>query len=1046
MTNASRHSQAKAINVRSMIMWAGTLTTVLLIIAATLGTEIRFAHAAAGQILKVVTSDGGSTFYVGRCFRTDFRVQTDNLNANSVDVIIPYNPSYLAPYTGSGCTVAATAINSNHLFPSYPSNTISGNQVIVTGYDPSGTSPVNTGAAPADRTLGHLFWKVLAASGAYNMNYSFTLGSTIDTNMAESGGNGTDVLDAVENLTLVLANDSTAPTYTNLSPASGASNVSVTSGISYTFNDAGAGVNTGSLTTRLLGSSKPLTFSSCTRTNSNRIPSCNVTVGSVGTLAYATNYQVAATGADLARPTANTGSTAWNFSTEDDTDAPYVQSQNPSNGATGVAVNTNIVFHVKDYKGNAGVTPGLGVNIATVSVTVTPAGGSPITYTSASPQFGYTGTSADYTVTINPAADFAQNKVVAVTVDASDLHSPSPNVMSTVSYSFTTVDSDAPTITSFVPAQSATDVAADTNVSFHILDGAGGAGVDIANTSVTVAGTTYTSVSPQFSYTGTSADYAITINPSSNFSGNQSVSVSISTRDLASTPNTASASYSFTIASSCSTCFVDSESPARFTTSAALTNTISFRVKDTGDGILSSSIRITLIGTGAAIPSSPLTLSGSNPMVSITGTTANYLVTITLPASMEVNLPVSVYIAATNVNGLTMAPVGYTISTISGSGTTIVTVQSSCPAVQECTATTTTQPNGGNRDVSRIIESIPSEDLPTVVARRRLPDNTVQDRELTPDELNGIDKCYVDEDALRHRAAPMTPYTDVHPGDWYESAVKSFLDLGILDATKTTFRGNDSAIRAEFAKVLAKLGKQDAEIPPVPTFDDVRKTDWFFPYIEMIAQKGIMKGYGECIGTHPCMTKPGAIISRAEAAAMIVRFYDMKSTQAAPRFTDVSADAWYLQVMQTAADHCVIQGRPGSFTSRPGDPINRAEMIVMLQRAMKSLNYRADCPWGGTAKAVPPTPARVLPAASSSQAASVAASSPAASIAAASSSSSSSSIAATATASSSAQQDAVGSPVHPAAAAAGTGPSMTFVLLTTALGMLAVGGRMLFFR
>ncbi|HRH93489.1 MAG TPA: S-layer homology domain-containing protein, partial [Candidatus Peribacteria bacterium] len=532
-------------------------------------------------------------------------------------------------------------------------------------------------------------------------------------------------------------------------------------------------------------------------------------------------------------------------------------------------------------------------------------------------------------------ADFAQNKVISVVINGQDLH-VAPNVMSAVSYSFTTVDSDAPTFASFVPAQSASNVAADTNVSFHILDSAGGAGVDINNTTVTVAGTPYTSASPQFGYTGTSSDYTVTINPSSNFSGGQVVTVAISTRDLASTPNTASTSYSFTIASTCSTCFVDSENPARFDVAASLTNTITFRVKDTGDGINPNTITVTLIGTGAAFPVSPLTITGASAAMDVTGTAANELVTITLPATTEVNIPYSIYITASNVNGLAMAPVGYTVATIAGSGSIIIHDTPSCPAVQQCTASSEQANGGNNRGNGNTVRNIDPEDVPGIIADRQIPqDGGTQ---------------VVDNGTPGHTAAPLTPYTDIAPGAWYESAVKEFLDLGILDATKTTFRGDDSAIRAEFAKVIAKLGKLDenAEIPDTPTFDDVQKADWFFPFIEMVAQKGIMKGYGECIGTHPCDTMPAAIISRAEAAAMIVRYYKLSSTMDAPHFDDVASDAWYADIMQAAADHCVIQGRQGSATARPADPINRAEMIVMLQRAIKQLEYSSDCPWGGT--------------------------------------------------------------------------------------------------
>lgn len=911
-----------------------TLAVMLTIAGGALGYRIIGVDAAAGQIMKLVTSDGGSTFYVGRCFRTDIKVQTDNLNANSVDVIIPYNPAYIQPFTSSGCTIAATAIVTDGLFASYPSNTIANNAINVTGYDPTGTNPVNTGAAPADRLLGHIYWKVLAASGSYYLPFTFTPGSTTDTNMAQQNGDGSDVLDAVENLTITLANDNTGPTFTNLSPANGATSVSVTSGVSYTFSDAGAGVATGTLIHSLNRTNKAMTFSGCTRTNSNRIPSCNVTMSAVGTLLYNTVYRVHGTGSDLASPTPNQSNQVWTFTTEDDTAAPYVENLNPSNGATGVPVNTNIVMRIKDYKGNAGVTPGLGVDISTVQVTVTPAGGSPIVYNYSSPQFSYTGTSADYTITINPSSDFNQNKVISVSVAASDLHVPA-NVMSTYNYSFTTVDSEAPAFSSFVPAQNETNVAPASNVAFHILDSA--AGVDIANTSVTVAGITYTSASPQFSYSGTPADYAIVINPTANFAGGDTVTVSISTRDLASTPNTASTSYVFYVANGCGTCSVDTEDPARFTTSATLDNTISFHVKDTGAGIRQSSIRATLIGTGAAITESPLILTGASVLVDITGTSADYTVTITLPANIEKNVPYAILIEATDTDGLVMAPVAYTfMNLVAGTVTTNVCSSSSSSA----------HTTGGNsRRTSSILESITPSQIPVIISRRRLPNDTFVSTELSPDDARRISVCYIDEDGL-HAAPGVIPYEDVPTGIWYEDALKSFLDKGILDITQKLFRGNDTAVRAEFAKVLGKLhGDKAEEYDGVRQFDDAAPGQWYTPFIEFAGTKGWMRGYNNCIGTRPCTVMPGSTITRAEAVAMIVRFYGLKRIGSAPLFADVRPDAWYATDIAIAADRCIVQGTGSGRRANPNERLNRAEMIVLLERARKDLSYGTDCEW-----------------------------------------------------------------------------------------------------
>jgi hypothetical protein len=921
-----------------------------LIVTGTLALSVLQAGATAGQILKLRTSDGGSTFYVGRCFRTDIAVQTDTLNANSVDVIIPYSSTYVQPYTGSGCTTPATAINTNNLFLSYPGNSIAGDKIQVTAYDPTGTTPVNTGAAPTDRVLGHIFWKVLAASGSFNMRFDYTAGSTTDTNMAQQNGDGSDVLDSVQNLSLTLADDDDNPTFTNKSPSAGATGVSVTTGISYTFNDAKSGVNSATLTTKLSGTTKALTISGCGLTNSNRVPSCNASVNSVGTLSYATLYTVSATGSDVASPSTHQGSTFWQFTTEDDTNAPYIQNLSPSGSQVGVPVNTNIVFHVKDYKNQAGVTPGLGVNIASVQVTVTPVGGSPVVYNYTSPGFTYSGTSADYTVTIDPSQNFAQNTVVGVAIEAADMHSP-PNTMSTYSYSFTTSDTTAPSISSFQPAQGATGVDPATNIYFHVADD--GAGIDIANTSVVIAGTTYTSSNPRFSYTGTPADYAITIDPTSNFSGGQVVSVSIATRDLASTPNTGTASYNFTINNACTTCSVDTEDPARFSTAATLDNTISFHVKDTGNGILQSSIRMTLIGTGSAMPLSPLVLTGASSQVAITGTSGDYTVVITLPASIQEGIAYSILIEATDVNSVPMQHVGYTFMKASSSGGGACPVCETCPTCPATSCPTTSDggaktTGGHNPYIQQRIDSIPSAQLPIILVRRRLPgSDTIVATQLTEEQAQSVNRCYVDESDL-HGAAPnaKTNFLDVPAGSWFEDAVRWFLDHGILDSTPQNFRPGDSAVRAELAKILTKMKfETPPALPDRLSFDDIQPNDWFAPFVQAAADNGWMKGYNNCIGSHPCFVRPASTISRGEAAAMMVRYLSLVPTKAAPDFSDVQSDAWYKDVLQAAADHCIVQGDPKEHLANPDALLTRAEMVVMLERARRGLSYGLDCSW-----------------------------------------------------------------------------------------------------
>jgi hypothetical protein len=368
------------------------------------------AEAAPGQYLKLAASDGGLVFYEGRCFRMNFLIQTDSLDANSVDIILPYDNAYVRPYSNAECTTPATKIHSTGLFPAMPANIIDSTRIRVTAYDPSGTEPVNTGPAPADAVLGYIFWKVMATHPAYPLAYDFVYGpyNTFDTNMAEHNGDGTDVLDGVENVTFELAPDTTKPFFTPVVPLHGATNVSVTSPVTFVWTDTGAGVNQSTLQFSMNGTAYTPVQSGCTVTNSNRRPSCNAAVNP-GILQYLTQYVVTATGSDLA-VVPNVGSRTWTFITEDDIHAPYIQNFLPVNNAIGVATTTSIRFNILDYKNNAGIIPGLGVDLDSLVISVTAGTASPVLYRPGDPGVTITGSPANYQVTIQPPVPFRRTR------------------------------------------------------------------------------------------------------------------------------------------------------------------------------------------------------------------------------------------------------------------------------------------------------------------------------------------------------------------------------------------------------------------------------------------------------------------------------------------------------------------------------------------------------------------------------------------------------------------------------------------------------------
>lgn len=187
-------------------------------------------------------------------------------------------------------------------------------------------------------------------------------------------------------------------------------------------------------------------------------------------------------------------------------------------------------------------------------------------------------------------------------------------------------------------------------------------------------------------------------------------------------------------------------------------------------------------------------------------------------------------------------------------------------------------------------------------------------------------------------------YSDVPAGVWYQAAVNDFVDKGYLDSAQTMFRGTANANRAEFVKLVVELnGGIINTAPAVPSFDDVATGAWYYKYFEEAGKEGWVRGDGSCYGSHPCKARPGDNINRAEAAAIIVRSFNLDATNAAPTFVDNPDGQWYTADIQTAADHCVLQGDDSTGRVRPDDNMNRAEMVVMLYRVDQGLSYGSDC-------------------------------------------------------------------------------------------------------
>ena len=316
--------------------------------------------------------------------------------------------------------------------------------------------------------------------------------------------------------------DITAPTVLSVIPANNATLVAVNSKATVTFSEA---MNVATITTANFTLKQGATTVAGTvaysGTTATFTPASGLTANTVYT-------GTVTTGAKDAAGNAIASNYAWSFTTSAaaDVTAPTVLSVIPADNATLVVVNSK-----------ATVTFSEAMNAATITnTTFTLKQGS----TNVSGSVAYSGSIATFT----PASSLTANTVYIGTVITGAKDAAGNSIVSNYTWSFTTAaaaDVTAPTVLTMAPANSATSIAVNSNVSATFSE---------AMNSSTITSTTYTlkqgttSVAGSVSYSGTTA----TFNPTSDLAGDKVHTATITTgaKDAAGNAITAAKTWSFT--------------------------------------------------------------------------------------------------------------------------------------------------------------------------------------------------------------------------------------------------------------------------------------------------------------------------------------------------------------------------------------------------------------------------------------------------------------------------------------------------------------------
>lgn len=176
------------------------------------------------------------------------------------------------------------------------------------------------------------------------------------------------------------------------------------------------------------------------------------------------------------------------------------------------------------------------------------------------------------------------------------------------------------------------------------------------------------------------------------------------------------------------------------------------------------------------------------------------------------------------------------------------------------------------------------------------------------------------------------PFSDVSPEHWAYDAISYFYSAEVINGMNDTIYAPDENIsREQLAKLLSVLFGKTATVD-TPTFVDVPKERWSYPFIESV--KAYLTGYFPAGGTP--FFNPAAKATREDIAYALVRIsgYTSGDSSILEAFSDAaSVSPKLVPFVAAAVENGLLQGYNGML--RPQEGITRAEAAMLLFRAIK---------------------------------------------------------------------------------------------------------------
>lgn len=182
------------------------------------------------------------------------------------------------------------------------------------------------------------------------------------------------------------------------------------------------------------------------------------------------------------------------------------------------------------------------------------------------------------------------------------------------------------------------------------------------------------------------------------------------------------------------------------------------------------------------------------------------------------------------------------------------------------------------------------------------PDGTVQPKgEITRAEACTIFFRLLTDSSRDYYFSKTNDYTDVNAGDWFNNAISTLSNAGIVTGYNDgTFRPNQPITRGEMAKIIANFANLNKG---TKSFTDL-SGHWSKSYVELAAGNGWIAGYPD--GSF----RPDQKITRAETVTMINRVLErvpakelrLLSRSIMLTFPDNNPGDWYYIAIQKASN------------------------------------------------------------------------------------------------------------------------------------------------